>query len=289
MPNVSKLIQAIQKAVISNESKKRLMQAAAKKVTEKDIKALIRTEMPTGAPKLGRAVRRPDVANAPKRVVERRGSTGVKPAKKDPAKELYNLYKPQPPKPDTKTVTKSYQKDRVTPADVIARRAAAKRANVTAGTSPKSAKGKPVTAAKPARPGAGKASVKRELKAMREEMKRAEAARKRLLAKLERLKKVTPNDRQIDASRKEALRNAGENPRNTFAQSRDTIDSRYPARNPETPSRNELAAFGELSIKEQKAYREIESRITEALKKIRDLERGKTPRKNSPTRGKKTK
>lgn len=288
MPNVSKLIQAIQKAVISNESKKRLMQAAAKKVSEKDIKALIRTEMQTGAPKLGRVVRRPDVANAPKRVVERTGSTGIRAEKKDPAKELYTLYKAKP-KPDTKTVTKSYQKDRVTPADVIARRAAGKRANVTAGTSPKSAKGKPVTPAKPARPGAGKALIKRELKAMREEMKRAEAARKRLLDKGERLKKVNPNDRQMDASRKAALRSAGEDPRNTLAQSRPTIESRYPAPKDDIAPRSELAAFGQLSKREQKAYREIESRITEALKKIRDLERGKTPRKNSPTRGKKTK
>jgi hypothetical protein len=288
MPNVSSIIKAIQKAAVSNEAKKRLIQAANKKVTQKDIKELIRTEMRTGAPKLGRAVRRPDVANAPKRVVERRGQTGPRAPKVDPAKELYDIYKPRI-KPDTKTVTKSYQKDRVTPADVLAKRAAAKRAAIIRGTSPKATKGKRVTPATPARPGAGKASVKRELKAMREEMKRAEAARKRLLAKGERLKKVNPKDREMDASRRAALRNAGEDPRNTLTQSRPTIASREPARNPDTPSRNELAAFGQLSKREQKAYREIESRITEALKKIRDLERGKTPRKNSPTRGKKTK
>lgn len=286
MPNVSSIIKAIQKAAVSNEAKKRLIQAANKKVTKKDVKELIRTEMRTGAPKLGRAVRRPDVANAPKRVVERRGQTGPRAPKVDPAKEIYNLYRK---KPDTKTITKSMQKDRVTPADVLAKRAAAKRAAIIRGTSPKATKGKRVTPATPARPGAGKASVKRELKAMREEMKRAEAARKRLLAKGERLKKVNPKDRQMDASRKAALRNAGEDPRNTLAQSRPTIASREPARNPDTPSRNELAAFGQLSKREQKAYREMESRITEALKKIRDLERGKTPRKNSPTRGKKTK
>jgi len=286
MPNVSSIIKAIQKAAVSNEAKKRLIQAANKKVTQKDIKELIRTEMRTGTPKLGRANRRPDVANAPKRVVERRGQTGPRPPKTDPAKEIYNLYRK---KPDTKTVTKSMQKDRVTPADVLAKRAAAKRAAIIRGTSPKATKGKRVTPATPARPGAGKASVKRELKAMREEMKRAEAARKRLLAKGERLKKVNPKDREMDASRRAALRNAGEDPRNTLTQSRPTIASREPARNPDTPSRNELAAFGQLSKREQKAYREIESRITEALKKIRDLERGKTPRKNSPTRGKKTK
>jgi hypothetical protein len=125
MPAISSVIKAIQRAAISNEAKKRLMQSASKKITQKDIKELIRTEMQTGAPKLGRAVRRPDVANAPKRVVERRGQTGsVKPPKVDPVKEIYNLYRK---KPDTKTVTRSMQKDRVTPADVRAKRAAAKR------------------------------------------------------------------------------------------------------------------------------------------------------------------
>lgn len=110
------------------------MQAAAKKVTEKEIKALIKTEMKTGAPKLGRANRRPDVANPPKRVVSSQGQTGsVKPPKVDPAKELYNLYRK---KPDTKTVTKSMQKDRVTPADVVAKRIAKKNERIKAGTRP---------------------------------------------------------------------------------------------------------------------------------------------------------
>jgi hypothetical protein len=126
-PLAAPVVAAIARAAVSNAAKKRLMQAAAKKVTQKEIKELIRTEMQTGAPKLGRAVRRPDVANAPKRVVERRGSSGVRAPKLDPAKEIYNLYKPKPPKPDTTTVTRSVQKERVTPADVRAKRAAAKR------------------------------------------------------------------------------------------------------------------------------------------------------------------
>lgn len=135
-PLAAGVVAAIARAAVSNAAKKRLMQAAAKKVTQKEIRELIKTEMKTGAPKLGRAVRRPDVANAPKRVVERRGSTGVRAPKKDPAKEIYNLYKPQPPKPDTKTVTKSMQKDRVTPADVVARRIARKNERIKAGTRP---------------------------------------------------------------------------------------------------------------------------------------------------------
>lgn len=133
-PLAAAVVAAIARAAVSNAAKKRLMIAAAKKVSEKDIKALIRTEMQTGAPKLGRANRRPDVANPPKRVVKREGQTGsVKPPKKDPAKELYNLYKK---KPDTKTVTKSMQKERVTPADVVAKRIAEKNKRIREGVQP---------------------------------------------------------------------------------------------------------------------------------------------------------
>jgi hypothetical protein len=133
-PLAPAIVAAIARAAVSNAARKRLMQAAAKKVTEKEIKALIKTEMKTGAPKLGRANRRPDVANPPKRVVSSQGQTGsVKPPKVDPAKELYNLYRK---KPDTKTVTKSMQKDRVTPADVVAKRIAQKNERIKAGTRP---------------------------------------------------------------------------------------------------------------------------------------------------------
>jgi len=132
-PLAAAVVAAIARAAVSNAAKKRLMQAAAKKVTEKEIKALIQTEMRTGAPKLGRAIRRPDVANAPKRVVKREGTGSVRAPKVDPAKELYNFYKP---KPDTKTVTKSMQKDRVTPADVVARRIAQKNERIREGISP---------------------------------------------------------------------------------------------------------------------------------------------------------
>ncbi len=132
-PLAAAVVAAIARAAVSNAAKKRLMIAAAKKVSEKEIKELIRTEMQTGAPKLGRANRRPDVANAPKRVVKREGQTGAVAPKKDPAKELYNLYKK---KPDTKTVTKSMQKDRVTPADVVARRIAQKNERIREGVQP---------------------------------------------------------------------------------------------------------------------------------------------------------
>jgi len=282
-PLAAGVVAAIARAAISNAAKKRLMQAAAKKVTQKDIKSLIRTEMQTGAPQLGRASRRPDVANPPKRVVERRGSTGsTRPPKADPAKEIYNLYRK---KPDTTTVTRSMQKERITPADVIARRGAekaARTARASARPAPRK-KAEPVTP--PVRPGAARASLKREARAMRDKRKREIAAQKRLVAKSEKAKEAI--------IRRQAIRDAAEDPRNTLVPRQPTIESRTPRINPERPPKSETAAFGELSRAELRNYREIERRLAEALKKSRDAQRGKTPRKNlrksSPTRGKKTK
>jgi hypothetical protein len=278
-PLAKAILDAISRAAVSNAAKKRLMQAAAKKVTQKDIKSLIRTEMQTGAPQLGRASRRPDVANPPKRVVERRGSTGsVRPPKVDPAKEIYNLYRK---KPDTRTVTRSAQKERVTPADVVAQRGASKAARTNT-TRPS---GKPVAPARTARPGEARAALKREARVMRDKRKREIAAQKRLIAKSQKAKEAI--------IRKKAIRDAAEDPRNTLVPRQPTIESRTPRINPERPPKSETAAFGELSKSERQAYREIERRLAEGLKKIRDAERGKTPRKNirksSPTRGKKTK
>ena len=278
-PLAKAVVEAIRRAALSNAAKRRVMQAASARISQKEIRELIRTEMQTGAPKLGRASRRPDVANAPKRVVERRGSTGsVKPPKADPAKDIYNLYRK---KPDTKTVTRSMQRNRVTPADVIAERGSSK-ATRTNTTRPS---GKPVTPTRPARPGAGRALIKRELKVIREKNKREIAAQKRLIAKSQKAKEAI--------IRKKAIRDAAEDPRNTLVPRQPTIESRTPRINPERPPKSELAAFSQLTKSEQQAYREVESRLAEGLKKIRDLERGKTPRKNlrksSPTRGKKTK
>lgn len=278
-PLAKAVVEAIRRAALSNAAKRRVMQAASAKVSQKEIRELIRTEMQTGAPKLGRASRRPDVANPPKRVVERRGSTGsVRPPKVDPAKEIYNLYRK---KPDTRTVTRSAQKERVTPADVIAQRGASKAARTNT-TRPS---GKPVTPARTARPGEARASLKREARAMRDKRKREIAAQKRLIAKSQKAKEAI--------IRKKAIRDAAEDPRNTLVPRQPTIESRTPRINPERPPKSETAAFGELSKSERQAYREIERRLAEGLKKIRDAERGKTPRKNirksSPTRGKKTK
>lgn len=124
-PLAAAVVAAIARAAVSNAAKKRLIQAAAKKVTEKEIKALIRDEMKNPAP--SRAI-----SKKPLKVVERRGTGGTN-AKIDPAKELYNLYKK---KPDTREVTKSMQKDRVTPSDVIAKRIAQKNERIKEGISP---------------------------------------------------------------------------------------------------------------------------------------------------------
>jgi len=141
-PLAAAVVAAIARAAVSNAAKKRLMQAAAKKVSEKDIKSLIRTEMKTGGLDLGKANRIPGPKNPPKRIVSRQGTGSVRAPKVDPAKELYNLYKPQKPKPDTKTVTKSMQKERITPADVVTKRIEASKAKPRVGrdTSAKAAK-----------------------------------------------------------------------------------------------------------------------------------------------------
>ena len=119
------VVAAIARAAISNAAKKRIMQAAATKITQKEIKALIREEMKNPAP-----VRQ--MSKKPLKVVSRQGTGGTN-AKTDPAKELYNLYKK---KPDVREVTKSMQKDRVTPSDVVAKRIAQKNARIREGISP---------------------------------------------------------------------------------------------------------------------------------------------------------
>lgn len=233
-PLAAAVVAAIARAAVSNAAKKRLMQAAAKKVTQKEIKELIRTEMKTGAPKLGRANRRPDVANAPKRVVERRGSTGsVKPPKTDPAKELYNLYKK---KPDTKTVTKSVQRDRVTPADVRALRAKERSERVAAALKPLRPKGTPAKGVTVAGPKRGP-SV---------QVAKPSAA-------TERAKVVLPKDRKLDASRKAAMKAAEQ------ARSRKTPaerDKELNLPNPDAPLKNELSNINKIIAEMSKPQRE---------------------------------
>lgn len=232
-PLAAAVVAAIARAAVSNAAKKRLMQAAAKKVTQKEIKELIRTEMKTGAPKLGRANRRPDVANAPKRVVERRGSTGIRAEKKDPAKELYNLYKK---KPDTKTVTKSMQKDRVTPADVRALRAKERNERVSQALKPLLPRG---TAAR----GVTVAGPKRGPSV---QVAKPSAA-------TERAKAVLPKDRKLDASRKAAMKAAEQ------ARSRKTPaerDKELNLPNPDAPLKNELSNINKIIAEMSKPQRE---------------------------------
>jgi hypothetical protein len=237
-PLAPAIVAAIARAAVSNAAKKRLMQAAAKKVSEKDIKSLIRTEMKTGAPKLGRANRRPDVANPPKRVVSREGQTGsVRPPKADPAKELYNLYKK---KPDTKTVTKSMQKERVTPADVRALRAKERGERVSEALKPLLPRG---TAAK----GTSVAGPKRGPSVQVAKPSPA----------TERAKVAIPKDTKIDASRKAAMKAAEQ------ARSRKTPAEREKEFNlPKTdaPLKNELSnikkIIGEMSKPQRDAFQQ---------------------------------
>jgi hypothetical protein len=131
-PLAAAVVAAIARAAVSNAAKKRLMQAAAKKVSEKDIKSLIRTEMKTGGLDLGKANRIPGPKNPPKRLVENRTGSGVKsgakPEKRDPAKDIYNMYKNE-----LGRVNRSVQKERVTPEDVIAKRIKASKAKPKVG------------------------------------------------------------------------------------------------------------------------------------------------------------
>jgi hypothetical protein len=267
-PLAAAVVAAIARAAVSNAAKKRLMQAAAKKVTQKEIKELIRTEMKTGAPKLGRASRRPDVANPPKRVVENRGSTGsVRPPKTDPAKELYNLYKK---KPDTKTVTKSMQKDRVTPADVIAKRIAQKNERIREGVQP-SRVSKP-----PKRQGMTE-ELRAKQKALAAKRKTEAAAQARRDA--ENTENTSSVDKMFIRGKEVLIQNpgarAGRNPQSSIE-----------SRTPNLESRSELAAFSKLSKAEQKNYNRIEARINEAIKASKKAEREAAKKKSSSKRTK---
>jgi hypothetical protein len=238
-PLAPAIVAAIARAAVSNAAKKRLMQAAAKKVTEKEIKSLIKTEMKTGAPKLGRANRRPDVANPPKRVVSREGSTGVRAPKVDPAKELYNLYKK---KPDTKTVTKSMQKDRVTPADVRALRAKERSERVSKALKPLLPRG---TAAK----GTTVAGPKRGPSV---QVAKPSAA-------TERAKAALPKDRKLDASRKAAMK-AAEQARSRKTPAERDKELRLP--NLDKPLTNELSnikkILGEMTKEQRDAFKQYD-------------------------------
>ena len=265
-PLAAAVVAAIARAAISNAAKKRLMIAAAQKVTQKEIKELIRTEMKTGAPKLGRASRRPDVANPPKRVVSREGSTGsVKPPKVDPAKELYNFYKP---KPDTKTVTKSMQKDRVTPADVVAKRIAQKNERVREGIQP-SRVSKP-----PKREGMTE-DLKAKQRALAAKRKTEAASQARRDA--ENTESMSSVDKMLIRGKEVLIQNpglrAGRNPQSSIE-----------SRSPKFESRSELAAFSKLSKAEQKNYNRIEARINEAIKESNKAAKKAAAKKTSPSK-----
>ena len=264
-PLAAAVVAAIARAAISNAAKKRLMQAAAKKITEKEVKALIKTEMRTGAPKLGRAVRRPDVANAPKRVVKREGTGSVRAPKVDPAKELYNFYKP---KPDTKTVTKSMQKDRVTPADVVARRIAQKNERIREGISP-SRVSKP-----PKREG-----MTEELRAKQKALaaKRKTEAASQARRDAENTQNMSSVDKMLIRGKEVLIENpglrAGRNPQSSIN-----------SRTPNLESRSELAAFSKLSKAEQKNYNRIEARINEAIQQSNKAAKKAAAKKTSPSK-----
>lgn len=257
-PLAAAVVAAIARAAISNAAKKRLMQAAAAKITQKEIKALIRAEMKNPAP-----VRQ--ISKKPLKVVSRQGTGGVT-AKTDPAKELYNLYKK---KPDVREVTKSMQRDRVTPADVVAKRIAQKNERIRQGIQP-SRVSKP-----PKREGmTEELRAKQKALAAKRKVESADQARR----EAERTQNTSSIDKMIIRGKEYNIENpgarAGRNPQSSIE-----------SRTPKTESSSELAAFSKLSKAELKNYNRIEARINEAIKAGRKAERA-AAKKTTPKRTK---
>jgi hypothetical protein len=256
-PLAAAVVAAIARAAVSNAAKKRLMIAAAQKVTQKEIKALIREEMKNPAP--ARAI-----SKKPLKVVERQGTGGTT-AKVDPAKELYNLYKK---KPDSRPVTKSMQKDRVTPADVIAKRIAQKNERVREGIQP-SRVSKP-----PKREGMTE-DLKAKQRALAAKRKTEAASQARRDA--ENTENMSSVDKMLIRGKEVLIQNpglrAGRNPQSSIE-----------SRSPKFESRSELAAFSKLSKAEQKNYNRIEARINEAIKESNKAAKKAAAKKTSPSK-----
>lgn len=259
----------VAKRITPAVAKSVLNKAKTDKITSKDVKNLLKEKQLGPKPRMKTPL-------GGKIKSEGTGGRAGQPEKKDMALELYKQYKK---KPDTKTVTKSYQKDRVTKESVVEKRLREKRRRIEEGTSPKLVnKPKPKPSEEP-NPVKAKAALKRERRKGKDVQKREVAAQKRL-------NKKSPAGKAL-VNLREKLRNAGENEENFLVKPKQpTIESRTQKVNPEKPAKSETAAFNELSKSEKQNYFEIEKRLNEAMKKIRAAERGKKPSKNSPTRGK---
>lgn len=246
-----------------------LNKAKTEKITSKDVRGLLKEKQLGPKPRIKTPL-------GGKIKSEGTGGRAGQPEKKDMATELYKQYKK---KPDTKTVSKSYQKDRVTKESVIEKRLRERRKRLEEGTSPALVKKPKPRPTEEPNPIAAKAALKREARKTRDIQKREVAAQKRFSKKSEKGKAL--------ANLREKQKNAGENQENFLVKPKQpTIESRTPKRDAEKPPRSEIAAFSELSKKEKQNYFEVERRLSEAMKKIRAAERGKKPAKNLPKRGK---
>lgn len=107
-----------------------LNKAKTEKITSKDVKGLIKEKQLGPKPRMKTPL-------GGKIKSEGTGGRAGQPEKKDMATELYKQYKK---KPDTKTVSKSYQKDRVTKESVIEKRLRERRKRIEEGTSPEKVK-----------------------------------------------------------------------------------------------------------------------------------------------------
>lgn len=235
-----------------------LNKAKTEKITSKDVRGLLKEKQLGPKPRMKTPL-------GGKVKSEGTGGRAGQPEKKDMATELYKQYKK---KPDTKTVSKSYQKDRVTKESVIEKRLRERRKRLEEGTSPALVKKPRPRPTEEPNPIAAKAALKREARKTRDIQKREVAAQKRFSKKSEKGKAL--------ANLREKQKNAGENQENFLVKPKQpTIESRTPKRNAEKPPISELAAFTELSKAEKAAFMAADKRVIDGLIKFQKGKLGK--------------
>ncbi len=233
----------IAKIVAKNILKKKQLQSATKKITSKDVKEVYReAKRNPGGPSRVPTLSKPRTARTGP-IAQKTSSGGVK---------VTSLGGRKGKKPDTK-ITKSYQKTRVTPQDVVRKRIAEKNArvrNLLTPIKPRGTRsgGKSVQGAKP-NPRTitvGKPSAARN--------------RNRL---------VNPGDRKMDESRKVGVSDAYQSSRHY----RPTIESRTRPKIEREEQR--------LSKAEYEQQRIADERVKQALKDVKKAEKKKALEKRT--------
>jgi len=271
---------AIARAAISNAAKRRIALAAAKKITSKEVRQLIREEQKKARPRT--------VPKEPRRGMET-VQTGSKTVKKAPlSKGLDKTRELVERKPDT-SVKKSYQKNRMTPADVRAKRALERKKRIEEGISPSKVKPPKKSAVESAitdrEKAMAKAALKRERKATAQKNKAETKAAKKQVTKVKLKDTVETVDKKTTIVKKptgKAADVAKQNLREGMTEAtkneryrQPTIESREPIVNPDRPPLSELSAFTQLSKAQKKAFFEADARVIAGLKKIQQGKKAK--------------